>query len=115
MAEDLSAARIAENQSRFREANEEIELAAEKLPGLVPIPFLCECPRQSCTAAVPMTIEDYEEIRSHPPRFVTAPGHQDIAVNAGAGVVVEENAEWVLVDKIGEAGEIAEERFRNLS
>jgi hypothetical protein len=115
MAENLTATRIAENQSRFREANEEIELAAEKLPGLVPVPFICECPRETCTTSVPMTLEDYEDVRSHPRRFVTAPGHQDIAVESGAGVVVEELADRVLVDKVGEAGSIAEERFDNLA
>jgi hypothetical protein len=47
MIQALTAERVAENQSRFREANEQIELAAERAPLLVPVPFLCECPRES--------------------------------------------------------------------
>jgi hypothetical protein len=47
MIQALTAERVAENQSRFREANEQIELAAERVPLLVTVPFLCECPRES--------------------------------------------------------------------
>ena len=115
MAIDPTTERIAVNQSTFRAANEEIELAAQKLPELVPVPFLCECPRETCTTPVAMTLEAYEEVRSHPRRFVTAPGHQDIALEAGVGVVVEELPDRVVVDKIGEAGEIAEAEFGKLT
>jgi hypothetical protein len=115
MNDDLTVRRIAENQSRFREANEKIEVAAERLGILDPVPFICECSRQDCTRLLRLTLDEYEEIRQYPQRFFTAPGHQDIAVETGAGTAVEATDGHVVVDKVGEAGEIAREEYRELS
>jgi hypothetical protein len=116
MLEDATAARIAENQSRFREANEQIEAAADRMHLTGPIPFLCECPRPECTEVVRMSFEEYEEIRQFPRYFLTVPGHQDIAVKSGVGAVVtEEPGRYVTVEKVGVAGEIAGERYNDLS
>jgi hypothetical protein len=114
MALDLTAERVAANQSRFREANEHIELAAERVPLLAPVPFLCECPREDCTTIVPLPMEDYEEIRKHPRFFLTAPGHEGISVERGFGTVVSHADGYVVVEKIGEAGAISEENYRRL-
>jgi hypothetical protein len=114
--EDLTAMRIAENQSRFREANEEIEAAADRMQLGGPIPFLCECPRPECTDLTRLSLDEYEEIRRFPRYFLTAPGHQDLAVERGAAVVVaEEEGRYVTVEKIGVAGEIADDRYDDLS
>ena len=107
--------RIAENQSRFREANEQIEAAADRLQLPDPIPFLCECPRERCTEIVRLTIEEYEEIRSSATCFLCAPGHEDISVGEGAAVVVGGVEErFVAVQKVGVAGDIAAARFDEL-
>jgi hypothetical protein len=114
--EDLTAIRIAENQSRFREANEEIEAAADRMHLRGRVPFLCECPRSECTDLVRLTLEEYEEVREFPRYFLTVPGHQDVAVDRGAAVVVaEEDGRYVTVEKIGLAGEIARSRYDDLS
>src|SRR5205823_14851784 len=47
----MDAERIARNDATFRQANEEIERAAEPL-GIEPIPFLCECADERCTEIV---------------------------------------------------------------
>jgi hypothetical protein len=112
MAGDMTATRIAENQSRFREANEQIEAAAGRLQVADPIPFLCECPREPCMEILRLTVREYEGVRSSPTLFVCAPGHEDISVEAGAAKVVGgEEGRFVLVDKVGVAGEIAAARF----
>lgn len=109
--------RIAENQSRFREANERIEQTAESMHLVGPIPFVCECPDPACTALVRLTLADYEAIRANDRRFFVLPGHEEAAVSAGAGVVAgeSENGQYVVVDKVGLAGEIAAERYRDLA
>lgn len=112
---DYTKVRIGENQSTFREANEGIELAAERMALFGPIPFLCECPREGCTELLRLTLDEYEDIRSNPQRFVTVPGHEDVAIETGAGKLVERREGYVIVDKIGVAGTIARERYEQLS
>jgi hypothetical protein len=114
MQTDMTARRVAHNQSRFREANEHIELAAERVPLLVQVPFICECPRGQCTEIVPLTVESYEGIRCNPRWFFTAPGHDDISVELGFAQVIRSTDGYVVVEKIGEAGQIAEEAYRRL-
>ena len=112
MAQPLTIARIGENQSRFRDANERIEAAADSMHLVDPVPFLCECPRPDCTQLVRLSLDEYEEIRQQPTHFFTTPGHQDIAVESGAGVVVaEREGRYVRVEKIGVAGQIAAELY----
>jgi len=100
--------RIAKNESMFRAANERIELEAESL-GIYsdPVPFVCECPDPSCTEVVGLTLADYEDVRTFATRFFVVPGHQMLAVQAGAAVVVEEREDVCLADKVGIAGDVA--------
>src|SRR4051812_50210549 len=74
--EDLTQERIGINQSRFREANERIELAADKMGLVGPVPFICECAQEECVEIVRLSIEGYEEGRHDPRLFFTVPGHQ---------------------------------------
>jgi len=108
---ELTHVRIAENQSLFRSANENIEASAESM-GLVrePVPFICECADATCTEIVRLSLLAYEDVRTVPYRFFCAPGHQERAVSAGAAVVVDEREGLVIVDKVGVAAEVAEER-----
>jgi hypothetical protein len=113
--QDLTQERIGINQSRFREANERIELAADKMGLAGPVPFICECAETNCVEIVRLSIEGYEEVRHDPRLFFTAPGHQQIAVDAGAGVVVGKGDGYVLVEKIGVAGQVAEDNYRKIN
>ena len=100
--------RIAENESLFRSANEKIELEAESLGYRgAKVPFVCECPDLTCTDLVHLTMVDYENIRTGPTRFFVVPGHQAIAVQAGAAIVTEERDDVCIAEKIGIAGEVA--------
>jgi hypothetical protein len=111
---DLTQERIALNQSTFREANERIEAAADDMALVGPVPFICECPDRSCVEIVRVDLDTYEVVRQHPRRFITARGHQQIAVDAGAAVVIEELPDRVVVEKIGRAGEVAEKQYSRL-
>ena len=104
--------RIAKNEVMFRAANERIELEAQSRDIFVtPVPFVCECPDPSCTEIVELTLDAYEEIREGPTRFFCVPGHQALAVQASAAVVVEVRPDVVIADKIGIAGEVAADYY----
>jgi len=56
---------------------------------------------------VRVTPRQYEAVRSDPRWFINAPGHE--ANDQGWAHVISENDRFVVVEKIGEAGELAEE------
>jgi len=66
MQTDMTHERIALNESTFREANERIEAAADKMDLVGPVPFICECPDRTCTQIVRVTLDGYEDVRQHP-------------------------------------------------
>ena len=103
----LTHERIAENNARFREANERIREVAEEHGVAMPIPFICECPDVECVEIVRIELADYRSFREHPRRFVNAPGHQRAAGSAVR--VISEHEGYVVVEKVGLAGEIVEE------
>src|SRR3954454_17217408 len=99
--------RKALNQDTFRMANERLEENAREVVGVVPdalVPFLCECPRQSCTQVVLVTLEEYERVRSDGRLGIEAIAHDDGSVEW----VVERNERFIVTDKFGEAGKVAE-------
>ena len=104
---DPSAERVARNNDIFRRANEQIHAAAGTYEFTAPIPFLCECTNERCTEVVRLTAADYAEIRSHPRHFVSAPGHQ--TQSDAHERVLERRDGYETTEKVGEAGEIAEE------
>jgi hypothetical protein len=79
-----------------------------------PVPFICECAEETCMAIVRLTMSAYEDVRQRPRRFFNAPGHEALSVNAGAATVVERLPTHVIVDKIGQAGEVAESEYEEL-
>lgn len=108
---DLTHERIGHNESRFREANDRIEVTADDMHLVGPVPFICECAVQSCMEIVRLPLEAYESVRRDSRLFFCTPGHEGLAVQAGAGVVVAGYAEYVLVQKTGVAGEVAAEEY----
>lgn len=96
--------RRALNESAFREVNERLERLGEEF-GDESVEFLCECADPACTAALSIPVSLYEAVRDHPRRFVVVPGHQ----REGLERVVEEHPGCVVVEKVGEAGEVAED------
>jgi hypothetical protein len=96
-------ARIAENQDRFRRANEQISAAARQLafPGLVP--FVCECADPACVDFVRLSLATYAQIRQNPRRFFVIPAHGCFAARAGAEVVVDRQPNIFVVEKFVDA------------
>jgi hypothetical protein len=98
--------RIAKNDATFRDANERINAAAGAYGMDTPVPFLCECADPRCVEIVRLELDQYEEIRADSRHFLNVPGHQRAA--QGAAVVVAERYGYVIVEKIGHAGEVVE-------
>jgi hypothetical protein len=106
-AEEVTAERVARNDAAFREANESIRATADGWRMTGRLPVICECADVGCSELLQLTGPEYEEVRADPRWFINAPGHQ---VNAqGWAVVVGERGHYLIVEKIGEAGEIVEE------
>jgi hypothetical protein len=95
------ADRAARNEEIFRGINERIEEGAEQHGVETALPFHCECGRASCLDAVDIPPPVYERVASERYRFVLIPGHEDAAIER----VVERQASYVVVEKVGEARE----------
>ena len=100
---DHMAARIAMNQARFREANEEIEPRAI-VAGVEMVPFICECADPDCTKIIRAATREYEAVRADPELFLNAPGHE--AHSGQYAEVVSENERFVVTRKLGDAARI---------
>jgi hypothetical protein len=97
--------RIAHNETLFREVNERIEAGQWPTERGEPVAFRCECGSLRCNLLVELTLEDYEHVRASATHFLLIPGHEIPAIER----VVERDAGYVVVEKVGEAGRIAEE------
>jgi hypothetical protein len=105
--DDAAAEKIARNNATFRNANDEINVAAEThgLDDGRPVPFICECSEPRCTQIIHLTVAEYRRVRGNPRWFVHAPGHEEVI--PGAVQQVARNERYVLVEKIGRAGAVA--------
>jgi hypothetical protein len=98
-------ARIAKNETSFRDINERLEAGMRQVrdtPGQ--IEFICECGDRGCERLVSLTLGEYEEVRRDSRRFVVVPGH----VFPDAEQVVAGNERYEVIEKIGEAVEIVD-------
>ncbi len=101
---DETKERIARNEGIFREINEGIKRGRwpgeeDSISG-----FRCECASLGCTHMLSLTFREYERVRRNPRRFIVAPGHERLDVEA----VVERRDGYLVVQKLGQAGEVAE-------
>jgi hypothetical protein len=97
--------RLAANESVFRRVNEGI--GRGQWPGEEdrPIGFRCECAQLGCADVLKLSMRAYEDVRANPRRFIVAPGHERPDVEA----VVERWPDYLVVEKLGQAGEAATE------
>jgi hypothetical protein len=101
---DAREERFAQNEVLFRTVNEAIEQKAIELGGLDGYEFICECSSAGCFDRVVLTLVEYEHVRSGGTRFLVASGHQNIEVE----LVVETHPTFLIVEKDGAAGIVAE-------
>jgi hypothetical protein len=66
--------------------------------------FICECSDTNCAESLEITAAEYEAVRAEGTRFVVTPGHQ----LQGIERVVYGNRRFFVVEKLGQAGEIAD-------
>ena len=99
------AERQGRNESLFREVNERIAELNQAFEVEGRSEFLCECTREECKEPISISIEEYENVRNGSRRFFVVPGHEDESVER----VVERNDRYVVVEKIGEAAEEADD------
>jgi hypothetical protein len=94
---DASLERLARNQTLFREVNERLlEMSDGRGEG---IEFLCECSQPECSETIPLSLDEYNEVRSHPKSFVIVPGHETPEVER----VTESNGHYIVVEKLNGA------------
>jgi hypothetical protein len=96
--------RIAVNESVFREINEGIERGQWPGEEGLQVGFRCECARLGCNQVIELTVGEYERVRAHPRRFMVAVGHEMPEAEA----VIETKTDYVVVEKLGQAGRLAE-------
>ena len=102
--------RVGKNEALFREVNERIrDVSGEFIAfdGDAPLQFVCECSEEGCNEAVVLTLPEYEAVRADPTHFIVAPGH---LWEPHDERVVKEAASYVVVEKAGDAGDVAEEK-----
>jgi hypothetical protein len=88
--------RIARTESAFREVNEAIATTAARFDA-DETDFVCECADPACAHRLNAELDDYEEVRSEPTRFMLAPGHEEPEIER----IVEQTDEYNVVEKFG--------------
>jgi hypothetical protein len=95
---------LARRQTVFREVNENIASLTNLISETGHQLFICECSDTACAESLELTAEEYEAVRASGTRFVIKPGHQQASVER----VVGGNGRFLVVEKIGQAAEIAQ-------
>ncbi|HSC51613.1 MAG TPA: hypothetical protein VLD16_15230 [Gaiellaceae bacterium] len=94
--------RAARNEVVFRQVNEEV---ASLGPGSASVAsFVCECSDASCIERIDVPLDAYEAVRASPRRFVVRPGHERSELEQ----VVDRRDGYLVVEKVGDAGAVAE-------
>jgi len=106
---DARRERLAKNEAIFREVNERVGEIAESFDlrgdGAYLVDFVCECADAGCFDQIRLTLAEYRDVRSSPIRFALHNGHVDAEVDR----VVAESDRFTLVEKKGEAADLAAE------
>jgi hypothetical protein len=103
-ARDDRADRAAQNEAVFRRVNERLEDVNEAFQVATDkTEFICECAKIECAERVEMTLSKYEAVRRVPTHFFVKPDH----VLPEEERIVERQAQYVVVEKFGRAGQRA--------
>ncbi len=89
--------RVGLNEALFREVNERLRDVNEAFGAVTQrMELVCECGDAGCAERITMSVAEYEELRSHPDRFVVVHGHAD---RAEIEEVVAQRPSWDVVRK----------------
>jgi hypothetical protein len=69
---DSRTERVVKNEAVFREVNERINEVVRDATA----EYHCECGHATCTETIPMTVADYEDMRTDSTCFAVLPGHE---------------------------------------
>jgi hypothetical protein len=97
-------ARKGANEAWFRALNERLEDRAVEKRQSDRFEIVCECAVEECTDRIEITYIDYEAVRTEARQFIVMPGHVDPSLER----VVSSGPVFLVVEKFGDAGEIAE-------
>jgi hypothetical protein len=95
--------RIALNEAWCRDLNE--RKAEWMKGGDLAAGFRCECWQAECDERIGLSGTEWQEVRSRPNRFAVVPGH----IASEHESVIAEYPHFWMIEKQGEAGEVAEE------
>lgn len=106
MEDAPSPDRAARNEALFRRVNERVEEVNKAFESILgDADFFCECADIDCMEKIRMTLRDYEALRDVSMHFAVKPGHELPERER----VVAERTGYVVVEKMGRAGERADE------
>jgi hypothetical protein len=94
--------RIAKTEALFRDVNERIAEASQ-LFDAGEAEFMCECADAACTERLEVPLEEYEEVRDVPTKFLLDPDHVKPSVER----IVEHRRGYAIVEKLGRVARIA--------
>jgi hypothetical protein len=101
---DAREDRLARNELLFRDLNEQVGFVATPIDTEAStFEFFCECSNLDCTLRLPMSLAEYEDVRSDPTLFVVAPGHDLPEIEE----VLRRTDGYQVVRKDGEAARLA--------
>jgi hypothetical protein len=87
-----------ERHELFREVNKRIrDLSPDHFDRRALNEWVCECRDMTCSRRVELSLEEFDEIRAHPGRYVMSPGHQ----LGGRARVVMAHPRFVVVELDG--------------
>jgi hypothetical protein len=92
------------NEDLARETNEALERGISRADLDRLVRYRCECADITCGEAVQATLREYDKVRQSPRRFLVVAGH----VMPEIETVVETTPRYLVVEKEGTAGEVAE-------
>ncbi len=92
----VTVARVttARTHALFRHVNDRIRELASSDAWIERFCFMCECADDSCTAALELTLAEYDSARSRPAAVLLLPGHRI----AGVGRVRETSERFAVVE-----------------
>ena len=105
MTSEWRKARIAKNETSFRDINERLDQGLRRVRHAPELQeFVCECGDRECEAMVSLTFGEYEDVRRDSRRFAVVPGH----VFPETERVVIRHARYEVLEKFGKAVEYAD-------